>query len=71
MSDTYSWVFQRSDGTPLTDLGLSSTEFPTQADAEGWLGQEWPVLADAGVQAVTLRRGEDDVYGPMSLSPAE
>lgn len=71
MSETYTWIFQQADGTPLTDLGLSSSAFPTQADAEAWLGQEWPTLADAGVQAVTLRRGEDDVYGPMSLSPAD
>ncbi|WP_122260642.1 hypothetical protein [Ornithinimicrobium cerasi] len=71
MSDTYTWVFQTSDGESLPDLGLSSTAFPTQADAEAWLGQEWPTLADAGVEAVTLRRGGDDVYGPMSLSPAE
>ena len=28
-------------------------------------------LADAGVQSVTLMRGEDVVYGPMSLSPAD
>ena len=71
MSDSYSWTFQQADGTPLTDLGLASMQFPSQADAEGWLGQEWPTLADAGVQAVTLRRGDEDVYGPMSLSPAD
>jgi hypothetical protein len=71
MSESFTWVFQKADGAPMTDLGLASTAFPTQADAEGWLGQEWPTLADAGVEAVTLRRGEDDVYGPMSLSPAE
>ncbi|MFX0537316.1 hypothetical protein ACQBAT_05755 [Ornithinimicrobium sp. Y1847] len=71
MSDAYTWSFENSDGTPLTDLGLASIEFPTQADAESWLSEEWPTLADAGVQSVTLRRGEDDVYGPMSLSPAD
>lgn len=71
MTDGFTWLFQASDGTPMTDLGLASTAFPTQADAEAWLSDEWPTLADAGVQAVTLRNGEDDVYGPMSLSPAD
>ena len=71
MSENYTWSYEISDGTSVGDLGLSSVTFPTQADAEAWLSQEWPTLADAGVQAVTLRRGEDVVYGPMSLSPSE
>ncbi|GAA1179980.1 hypothetical protein GCM10009584_22420 [Ornithinimicrobium humiphilum] len=71
MSETYTWSFENADGTPVGDLGLSAVTFPTQADAESWLSQEWPTLADAGVQAVTLRRDEDVVYGPMSLSPAD
>ena len=44
--------------------------FPTQAEAEAWLSEEWTTLADAGVEQVTLMRGEVEVYGPMSLSPA-
>ncbi len=71
MSETYTWSYENSDGDAVGDLGLSAVAFPTQADAEGWLSQEWPTLADAGVQAVTLRRGEDVVYGPMSLSPSD
>lgn len=71
MSETWTWDYQRADGTPVTDLGLASTSFPTQGEAEAWLSEEWAVLADGGVQAVTLRRDEEEVYGPMSLSPAE
>ena len=71
MSDTYTWIYENSEGTPVGDLGLASVTFPTQADAEAWLSDEWGTLADAGVQAVTLRRGEEVVYGPMSLSPAD
>lgn len=71
MSDGFTWTYLGADGEELTDLGLASTTFPTQADAEAWLGQEWATLADAGVSSVTLRRGEDEVYGPMSLSPAD
>lgn len=71
MSETYTWSYENADGGPVEDLGLSAVSFPTQADAEGWLSQEWPTLADAGVSAVTLHRGEEVVYGPMSLSPSD
>lgn len=70
MSDAYTWSYARADGTEIADLGIASTAFPTQAEAEAWLGEEWTTLADAGVEQVTLRRNEDTVYGPMSLSPA-
>ena len=46
----------------------ASAAFPTQAEAEAWLSESWQELADQGVTAVTLRRGEFDVYGPMPLS---
>lgn len=71
MSETYTWTYENSEGTQLGDLGMASVTFPTQAEAEAWLSEEWGTLADAGVQAVTLRRGEEIVYGPMSLSPAD
>ena len=41
--------------------------FPSQADAESWIGESWPVLAEAGVVAVTLFELDRLVYGPMSL----
>ncbi len=44
------------------------SEFPTRSDAESWLGEAYPDLADDGVAAVTLVEGETDVYGPMSLA---
>ena len=71
MSENYTWSYENSDGTPMGELAMASVSFPTQAEAESWLGEEWPTLADAGVQAVTLRHGEEVVYGPMSLSPAD
>ena len=45
-------------------------EFPTQADAESWVGETWRELAEAGVSAVTLFEGDRKAYGPMSLEPA-
>ncbi len=50
--------------------GEASGEFPSQADAEAWLGETWRDLLDQGIAAVTLMEDERTVYGPMSLEPA-
>ena len=50
--------------------GDRSTEFPTQADAETWVGEVWQDLVADGVDAVTLYEEQRLVYGPMSLRPA-
>lgn len=71
MTDRYTWRYERTDGSTVPDLGLSAAQFPTQAEAEAWFSEEWASIADAGVDQVTLLRGEEVVYGPMSLSPAE
>lgn len=72
MNEDYTWVYETPQGTADQGSATSSTQsFPTQADAEAWLSQEWAVLAEQGVTAVTLQRGPEVVYGPMSLSPAE
>jgi hypothetical protein len=47
--------------------GGESAEFPTQAEAEAWLGEAWRELLDGGVPAVTLVEDGRTVYGPMSL----
>lgn len=46
----------------------ASPGFPTQAEAEAWLSENWQELADQGINAVTLRQAEFEVYGPMPLS---
>jgi hypothetical protein len=48
----------------------ASAEFPSQADAEAWLGEAWRDLQDQGVPEVTLQEDDRVVYGPMSLDPA-
>ena len=48
-----------------------SSAFPTQADAEAWLGQAWQELVAAGLEAVSLVHGDHLVYGPMPLRPAD
>ncbi len=65
--DEYRWVALDRDGEP--EPGPAPGVFPTQADAEAWLSESWADLAAAGVAAVTLKRFDDVVYGPMSLDP--
>lgn len=45
----------------------SDQTFPTQGDAETWLGEFFPDLVEAGVGAVTLYEADRRVYGPMRL----
>lgn len=42
--------------------------FPSQGDAESWVGETWPALSELGVAQVTLFELDREVYGPMSLS---
>ncbi len=55
----------------MADAALVRSGFPTQSDAENYLGESWRDLLDAGVEAVTLREADAVVYGPMSLRAAE
>lgn len=57
-----------SEATPedLTAAGFDA-HFPTQAEAEAWLGEQYQMMQDYGVEAVTLVEGDQTVYGPMSL----
>ena len=63
---TWSWRMESTDGGTVD--GVPSERFPSQADAESWVGEVWAELAAAGVDAVTLFEHEREVYGPMSLS---
>lgn len=60
------WIGVDVDAATSAAAGLDQ-EFPTQADAEAWLGASFEALTDAGVDAVTLTQDGRDVYGPMSL----
>ena len=59
------WVPDRDpdDGSAL------DREFPSQGEAESWLGEFYPGLVDSGVRAVSLYEADRLVYGPMSLEP--
>jgi hypothetical protein len=66
---SWTWRYETRDGKPIESAGASPS-FPTQSDAETWIGESWPELLDAGVDAVTLLEDASVIYGPMSLHPA-
>ena len=68
---TWTWQLENADGTVLTVRGLPADMFPSQSDAESWLGENWRSLLEAGVDQVTLLEDGRAEYGPMSLHPAE
>jgi hypothetical protein len=61
------WRYLTASGGPAKPA--SSETFPTQADAESWLGESWRNLLDEGVERVTLLEDGREEY-TMSLSPA-
>ncbi|HEX8497166.1 MAG TPA: hypothetical protein VF661_08215 [Actinomycetales bacterium] len=63
----------RPEGGPGPEAGAAAADgaFPTQSDAESWLGEEWRGLLDGGVEAVSLLENGELVYGPMSLRPVQ
>ena len=65
---TWTWSYEGPDGAPVTPS--ETGEFPSQAEAEDWIGATWRSLAESGVSAVTLHEDDRKVYGPMSLDPA-
>ncbi|MHB1473339.1 MAG: hypothetical protein ACYCV4_06860 [Dermatophilaceae bacterium] len=71
MTDEWTWTYLDVDGQPMTGETLVTNGFPSQSDAESWLGEQWRELADVGVDSVTLTHEGSVVYGPMSLRAAQ
>jgi hypothetical protein len=69
---SWRWRFEDGTGTEVTAGGAASgvTGFPSQSDAESWIGEVWRDLLEEGVDQVTLLEGDREVYGPMSLHGA-
>jgi hypothetical protein len=64
------WELLSESGAAVTIEGeLADQKFPSQADAESWVGEFWAELAELGVDSVTLYEADRRVYGPMSLHP--
>lgn len=71
MAGIWMWRYEGVDGAVLVPPAAAVTEgFPTQSDAESWIGETWRELLDAGVEQVTLLEGDREVYGPMGLRPS-
>jgi len=65
----WTWRYEAADGSPVDPAEAPTSEvFPSQGDAESWLGETWQELLHAGIAQVTLLDGAREVYGPMSLS---
>jgi hypothetical protein len=68
---SFTWRYETLDGSPAAAEGLPSDRFPTQADAESWIGEMWQTLLAGGVDQVSLLENDRVVYGPMSLHAAQ
>jgi hypothetical protein len=63
------WRLEDASGAEVSvPADFAGRRFPSQADAESWVGEIWADLAELGVAAVTLMEADRVVYGPMSLS---
>ena len=68
MTGEWHWRAGPTGGTRGGGLKpLSPERFPTQGEAESWLGETYPDLLASGVNAVSLYEGDRLVYGPMGL----
>ena len=65
------WRLEDSSGAEVSGAEGSGQTFPSQSDAESWIGEVWQDLLEDGVDAVTLFEGDREVYGPMSLHPTQ
>lgn len=68
---SWTWRYEKADGTTVSGKTLPQEAFPSQSDAESWLGERWRMLLEAGVDQVTLLEDNRITYGPMSLHPAD
>ncbi|MGI8901691.1 MAG: hypothetical protein ACR2HA_12355 [Nocardioides sp.] len=68
-ASSWRWRLEDSSGSEVV-TAEESPSFPSQSDAESWVGETWQELRDQGVDAVTLFEGDREVYGPMSLHAA-
>ncbi len=68
---SWTWRYESADGSTAAPDGVEPPAgFPSQADAESYIGESWRELLDAGVAQVSLFEGDRKVYGPMGLDTA-
>ncbi|WP_157244415.1 hypothetical protein [Nonomuraea typhae] len=64
---TWRWRYENANGNEVTDRPLPREVFPSQADAESWLGENYRELLEAGVEQVALLEEDRVEYAGMSL----
>ena len=62
----WTWRFEKADGSTVAAPN-GTEEFPTQGDAESWVGETWKELLEGGIDQVVLLEDGEKIYGPMSL----
>jgi uncharacterized protein (DUF2237 family) len=66
----WTWRFEKADGSTVAAPN-GAEEFPTQGDAESWVGETWKELLEGGIDQVVLLEDGEKVYGPMNLHAEE
>ena len=68
---SWRWRLEDRSGSEVTppegSTAATATGFPSQSDAESWVGEVWRDLLEDGVHQVTLFEADREVYGPMGL----
>jgi hypothetical protein len=64
----WTWRYEAEDG--VRDAGVSEP-FPSQSDAESWLGQSWRDLVASGVVTAVLLEDERVEYRMSLLRSAK
>ena len=67
----WTWKYEDAEGRPLEGADDVAAVFPTQSDAETWIGESWRELRGRGVENAHLWADGTRVYGPLSLRPAD
>ena len=65
----WTWRYEKADGVTVSAPGGQEAIWPSQGDAESWLGENWRELLDSGIDQVTLFDDARKEYGPMTLHP--
>ena len=64
----WTWTFEDAEGRPVEGGG---EVFPTQADAEVWIGESWRALRERGAETAQLSADGQPFSRPLSLRPAD
>jgi len=64
---TWRWRYENANGDEVANPPLPREVFPSQADAESWLGENWHELLEAGIEQVALLDEDRVEYAAMSL----